>query len=299
MKEIRLLDLCCKAGGCSVGYKQAAEELGLKIKIVGVDIDPQPNYPFEFVKADASDFFMQEWQQFTHYHASPPCQEYTTSTVEFRLKGKKYKDNLTDIQLLFNASGMPSVIENVMPAPICGDVILRGDMFKLGVLRKRKFELVNWFMLNPVMPHKIGTVKAGDYAQVLGKGQLQVTGGAKFKIPGQNVTEVWSNAMGIDWMTKEEMAEAIPPAYTRFIGQYFFQHFHKNTLTMQEFISKVSEIRKLQKAFYKERSQTALMAAKSAEYTVDTMLESLGCPVDKKKAKQVKPTPPQMPKLFQ
>ena len=75
--------------------------------------------------------------------------------------------------------------------------------------------------MNPVIPDKIGSVKAGDYAQVLGKGQLKVTGGEKFKIEGNNVLEVWSNAMGINWMTIEELAEAIPPAYTRFIGRDF------------------------------------------------------------------------------
>lgn len=68
---------------------------------------------------------------------------------------------------------------------------------------------------------------------------------------------------------------------------------------MQEFISKVVEMRRLQKAYYKERSQSALMAAKNAEYAVDTMLEAFGCPVDIKKSKQTKPVPPAMPSLFQ
>ncbi len=75
----------------------------------------------------------------------------------------------------------------------------------------------------PTIGQKIGSVKNGDFAQVLGKGQLQVTGGKKFKVPGNNVTEVWRNAMQIDWMTKEELAEAIPPAYTQYIGRDFLK----------------------------------------------------------------------------
>ena len=221
--EIVLVDLCCKAGGCSAGYKAAADRLGLNIHIVGVDIDPQPNYPFEFVRDDAVSFFEKNKKHFTHAHASPPCQEYTVSTVRFRKAGKIYRDNLGEIRRSIEQSGKPGVIENVMPSPVRPDVVLRGDMFGLKVLRKRKFELINWFMLSPVMPPKRGSVKAGDFAQVLGKGQLTTTGGERFKVPGNSVIEVWSNAMGIDWMTREELAEAIPPPYTEYIGIELFR----------------------------------------------------------------------------
>jgi len=204
-----------------MGYFQAAKDLGIDLSITGVDIETQPNYPFKFVQDDAVEFLKANFEDYTHIHASPPCQPYSTSTIEFRNNGKIYRDNLLDLIVEMSSTGLPGVVENVMPAPIPGDIILRGDMFGLKVLRKRKFHLLNWFCMNPVIPDKIGSVKAGDYAQVLGKGQLKVTGGEKFKIEGNNVLEVWSNAMGINWMTIEELAEAIPPAYTRFIGRDF------------------------------------------------------------------------------
>ncbi len=222
-RVIKLLDLCCKAGGCSMGYYKAAIDLGYQIEITGVDIEHQPNYPFKFIQACAVEYLSNNWHEYTHFHTSPPCQEYTVATVQFRMNGKKYRDNLEPLRELLKKTKRPGVIENVMQAPISPDVILRGDMFGLKVLRARKFELLNWFMLNPVMPHKIGSVKDGDFAQVVGKGQLKVTGGKKFKIPGNNVTEVWSNAMGIDWMTNNELTEAIPPEYTRFIGRELFR----------------------------------------------------------------------------
>lgn len=221
---IKLLDLCCKAGGCSMGYYQAAQDLGIDIEITGVDIEAQPNYPFNFVQADAEQYFINNWQKFTHVHASPPCQEYSVSTIQMRKNGKIYRDNLFPLQNVIAKSGLPGVIENVPTAPIRPDVVLRGDMFGLKVLRKRHFELINWFMMTSPMPRQIGSVKEGDYAQVLGKGQLKVTGGKPFKVPGKNVNEVWRNAMGIDWMTNLELAEAIPPAYTRYIGNDFFKH---------------------------------------------------------------------------
>jgi DNA (cytosine-5)-methyltransferase 1 len=76
-------------------------------------------------------------------------------------------------------------------------------------------------MMQPFPPKKLGTVKNGDYAMCVGKGQLKVKGGKRFKVPGRNINEVWSNAMGIHWMTTEELREAIPPEYTRYIGNYF------------------------------------------------------------------------------
>ena len=224
MKEtIKLIDLCCKAGGAAMGYYQAAQELNINIEITGIDIDKQKNYPFKFIQADAVDFFSKNSHKFTHAHASPPCQKYSNSTAQWKMKGKVYPDILEAIQLQIIKSKLPGVIENVMPAPIPADIVLRGDMFNLKVLKKRKFQLINWFMLQPGITQKRGTVKNGDFAQVLGKGQLKVTNGKKFNVPGNNILEVWSNAMGINWMNKEELAEAIPPAYTKYIGLNFLK----------------------------------------------------------------------------
>jgi len=222
---IKFLDLCCKAGGCSVGYYRAAKELGLEIEITGVDIEPQPNYPFKFVQADAVEYFNDNHHLFTHFHASPPCQPFSNSTFKARSTGKVYKDNLTLIQESFKRISNPCVIENVPNAPIRNDVTLYGYMFGLKLLRKRFFELHNWFMLAAMPPQKKGTCIAGDFAQVYGKGQLRAPrSDVKYKVPGNGVKEVWSNAMGIDWMTIPELAEAIPPAYTHYIGLHLFEY---------------------------------------------------------------------------
>lgn len=220
MAKLKLLDLCCKAGGCSTGYYRAAKALKRSIEIVGVDIDDQPNYPFEFVKGDAVEYLMNNYQFFNRIHASPPCQKYTQATAAHRAKGKEYRDILDPLRRELKTSLIPTVIENVMAAPIRNDIVLRGDMFNLKVLRSRKFELMHWFMLNPMIPKKIGSVKEGDFAQVVGNGQLKPNRAEHVKIEG-SVHEVWSEAMGIDWMTTEELREAIPPAYTEFIGMEF------------------------------------------------------------------------------
>ena len=227
-KKIILLDLCCKAGGCSAGYKMAADDLGMKIEIWGVDLEPQFNYPFNFIQGDAIEFARKEAHKFTHIHASPPCQQFTSQSAPQRAKGKEYPDIVAPIRIELEASGKPSVIENVMSAPIRGDIVLRGDVFGLKTLRKRKFELVNWFALNPKLPFvpKGAVVHKGDFITVTGNGNMGSMNKKKeftsFKGRLDSVHETWKMAMDIDWMTKAELAQAIPPAYTRFIGHSFF-----------------------------------------------------------------------------
>ena len=209
-----------------MGYYQAAEDLGIKIEITGVDIEPQPNYPFVFVLADASEYLRENWQKYTHIHASPPCQRYSQSTAFMRSQGKIYLDSLDEIRTIMTETGLPGVIENVPSAPVRPDVVLRGDMFGLKVLRKRHFELVNWWSMNAVMPHKVGALYDGDYVCVYGKAGIKKSGkyrAAQPKFKKRTIKETWAYAMGIDWMKKDtELAEAIPPAYTRYIGRDFF-----------------------------------------------------------------------------
>ena len=226
-RVVKLLDLCCKAGGCSVGYYQAACDMGIKIEITGVDIEAQPNYPFKFIKADAVDYLKKNYKKYTHIHASPPCQMYTFCNAMWRNKGKEYPDILEPLKKEMHLTGLPGVIENVMSAPIKRDIVMRGDIFGLGVIRKRKFECVNWFCLTPGLPLIKGSVMEGDYITVTGKGSLLSNRGKKCKIEGKNVKEVWRKAMGIDWMTTSELSQAIPPAYTRYIGFDFFRISHK------------------------------------------------------------------------
>ena len=224
-KKIQLLDLCCKAGGCSVGYYRIAKQLGYDIEITGVDIEPQPNYPFNFIQGCALKYLKKNYKKYTHIHASPPCQLYSNSTAVNKVKNpeKEYSDILIPITEFLRQIKIPNVIENVLQAPIRKDIVLNGDMFKLKVIRSRKFETNNFFMMQPLKPKRLGTVKNGDYAMCVGNGQLKVKNGKRFNVPGNNIIEVWSNAMGINWMTNyKELAEAIPPAYTEYIGYYFF-----------------------------------------------------------------------------
>ncbi|TCN63700.1 class I SAM-dependent methyltransferase [Acetobacteroides hydrogenigenes] len=224
MKTIKLLDLCCKAGGCSRGYELAAKELGYSIEITGVDIEFQPNYPYHFIQQDALTYLRENYQKYTHIHASPPCQKYSCSTAKMRRRGKNYPDILEPLRLLMYQTGKPGVIENVMQAPLRPDLLLTGTMFDLKVLRKRQFELVNWWCMRPFIPHHKGSVKDGDFVSVFGKGSNRQNRQDKIaKFHKGNVKDTWRYAMGIDWMDNQEMSEAIPPEYTKYIGLSFFR----------------------------------------------------------------------------
>jgi DNA (cytosine-5)-methyltransferase 1 len=226
---IKLLDICCGGGGAAIGYAQAAAELGLSIEITGVDLAPQPNYPFTFVQADGVEYLRQlvahgNPEGFTHIHSSPPCQEFSVSTYPMRKAGKQYPNILPEVQALVAAAQIPAVIENVPLAPIRADVVLRGDMFGLRVLRRRHFELHGWFMLSPCMPAQVGTVQAGDYATVAGTGSNKPNKRATpYKHRSANVLLSWQAAMDSPLRTRRELAESIPPAYTRYIGRQFFR----------------------------------------------------------------------------
>lgn len=222
-----MLDGCCKAGGAAYGYMQAANDLGVELEITGIDIEPQPNYPYNFIQCDLVEFLQTQAGDYHVIHTSPPCQKYSTITITQRNNGKIYRDILTETRQELIKLGVPSVIENVMPAPIKSDCILRGDMFGLRVLKQRKFECINWFMMAPILPKKIGSVTEGDFAQVVGVGQKRNNQMKQLKgvSEGKSVSEIWSEAMGINWMTRKEMAEAIPPAYTRYIGKYLIEYY--------------------------------------------------------------------------
>lgn len=217
-----IADTYCKAGGAGMGYHKAG------FKVVGIDIEPQPNYPFEFIQCDAIEFIEKHRKDFDAWHASPPCQYYSVSTIQFRQKGKEYKDLIEKTRKALKKTGRPSIMENVPNSPVRPDLVLYGYMFGLKLIKKRLFEIEDWFCLQPGVPTRIGTVKNGDYAQVVGKGQLKVTNGKRFNIQGSTVNEVWSKAMGIDWMTNRELAEAIPPPIYRIHRKTINRLFNTN-----------------------------------------------------------------------
>jgi DNA (cytosine-5)-methyltransferase 1 len=215
----RLLDLFCGAGGAAVGYHRAGFD------VTGVDIAPQPRYPFEFHHGDAVlDFDEFVSWGFDAIHASPPCQAYSiANNIHAR---DDHPNLLAQTRELLQATGLPWVIENVPGAPMNNWVVLCGQALGTGVKRHRWFES-NIAMLVPPCPHG----HPGDWVSVFGHTVLSrghVIGKAKGggnRIARQHLgTDVGREAMGIDWMTRDELSEAIPPAYTEWIGAQLLAH---------------------------------------------------------------------------
>jgi DNA (cytosine-5)-methyltransferase 1 len=210
----RLLDLFCGAGGAAMGYHRAG------FQVVGVDIKPQPRYPFEFHLADALDFLGAYRRgyvgKFNVINASPPCQAYTVAN---NIHGREHPDLLPATRDGLIKSGIPWVIENVPGAPMRHAVVCCGLAFGLNVKRHRFFESSELILTPPCPGH------AGDWLLVFGHSVLHrahVSGRAKGGGPILRRKEAGiaagRAAMGIDWMTRAELSEAIPPAYTEFIG---------------------------------------------------------------------------------
>lgn len=210
MKKLRILDLFCGVGGVSEGYARAGFE------VVGVDINPQPDYPYEFIQADAFEVFATIGGKFDIVHASPPCQAYTWGTRKGR--EDKWPMYIEELRELFVDT--PYIIENVEYAPLQGNVIkLCGAMFNLQVIRHRKFES-NLPLIQPKhLPHK-GTVRDGTYITVAGHGGDSKRYGLKDM----------QEAMDINWTkNKQSIVEAIPPAYTNYIGKEILRVWSNGT----------------------------------------------------------------------
>ena len=153
----RLLDLFCGAGGAAMGYHRAGFE------VVGVDINPQPHYPFEFIQGDAVEVALDAWRLFDAIHASPPCQAYSWSAK--RWAEVERAELVAPTRSLLADIGRPYVIENVVGAPLIDPITLCGEMFGLEVIRHRLFESNQWLMSMPHRKHR-GTVLDGTYVTV-------------------------------------------------------------------------------------------------------------------------------------
>ncbi|MEV0039345.1 DNA methylase [Streptomyces sp. NPDC050804] len=221
----RLLDLFCCAGGAAVGYMRAGFE------VTGVDIADRPNYPFAFVRADALEYLAGliasgDIGRYAAVHASPPCQAgcaLTVGTNAARGWGRTHVQLIPELRTLLDATGLPYVIEQPNGrAPVRRDLSLCGEMFDLGVLRHRVFELGGgWNIPQPAHPkhrgyvrgYRHGVYRDGPYVAAYG------SGGGKATIPEMQA------AMGITWTdVREELTEAIPPAYTQWIAAQFLTH---------------------------------------------------------------------------
>ena len=202
---MRLLDLFCGAGGAAMGYHRAGFE------VVGVDNVYQKRYPFEFIQADALEYVAEHGHEFDVVHASPPCQAYSRMS---QVNDNQYPDMVADTRAALMATGKPYVIENVPGAPLINPLMLCGTMFGLKVIRHRLFECEPpiWFPPAICRHDTGGMLKAGRGPSPKGFWSISGKGGGNGTLSG------WAKALGIDWMTLSEMSQAIPPAYTEFIG---------------------------------------------------------------------------------
>jgi len=172
--------------------------------VVGVDIAPQPRYPFMFIQADALDV---RFQGFDFIWASPPCQAHSLAQ---RIRKNTHADIIAPIRERLKGSGVPWCIENVVGAPLIDPIELCGAMFDLRVYRHRLFECSFPVSVPPHPEHvaplrKMGRKpEPGDFMHVVGN----FSGVAQAR-----------EAMGIDWMARDELREAIPPAYSEHIGR--------------------------------------------------------------------------------
>jgi DNA (cytosine-5)-methyltransferase 1 len=223
-----LLDLFCGAGGAAMGYSRAGFE------VVGVDIKPQPNYPFEFIQADALEYpelILRGDREYWHLdaiHASPPCQAYSTASKAHNGRADKHPRLIEPVRDLLEQTGLPYVIETVVGAPLRHPFTLCGTMFSgLRVTRHRLFEsnVLMWEPTHGKHPlHYTRDKRKPHYGQLDEmKAFVTVTGG------GNCSKAAAADAMGIDWpMTKQELNEAIPPAYTYWIGRFLMHEVERH-----------------------------------------------------------------------
>ena len=225
----KLLDLFCGAGGASMGYYRAGFE------VEGVDIKPQPYYPFKFYQADALTFPLEGYDA---YHASPPCQFASVMRLG-RWQDRQHPNHIPAIRKRLQATGKPFVIENVegsrkyliTPVKLCGTMLGLATSQGNQLRRHRYFECGGFWLLVPPCNHNkasaIGVYGGGQHPQRRKPATVGVWGHAGGSSNRDNLAQFGTSerreAMGIDWMTGNELSEAIPPAYTEYIGKYLMQ----------------------------------------------------------------------------
>jgi DNA (cytosine-5)-methyltransferase 1 len=233
-RKYKLLDLYCCAGGAAKGYADAGFE------VVGVDIVDRPNYPYKFIKADALEILrdVEFVEQFDAIHASPPCQcysrlKYLSGNVE--KWEEEHVDLVAPTRELLIKTGKPYVIENVEGAPLINPIKLCGSQFEnMYTQRPRLFES-NIPLRKPDAPvvrHK--TLKLGEgFAE---DGYITVAGTRPPKGMNEIQTKLYYGFAlgGIDWMSLEELTQAIPPVYTEFLGKQIIKYLDRENQEQQK-----------------------------------------------------------------
>jgi DNA (cytosine-5)-methyltransferase 1 len=208
---VRLLDLFCGGGGAAMGYRLAGFE------VVGVDLAPQPRYPFEFIQADAFEV-SHLLGSFNAVHASPPCQRFTNLAKQ-KSTWPSHPDLIGPTRRLLQASGLPYVIENVVGAPLLDPVMYCGSSFGLDVRRHRLFEC-NVELFPPPCDHgwQLPRFRSLDL-QMWKRGKLASVVGVHGSLNYAGELVLRQKAMGINWLGNRALVQAIPPAYTEHIGR--------------------------------------------------------------------------------
>ena len=231
--RLKLLDLFCCAGGAGEGYRRAGFD------VTGVDIEPQKDNPHKFIQADALEYVAAHGHEYDAIHASPPCQGY--SNLRAMHPGKEYPMLIEPVRELLKSIGKPYVIENVEGAPLqkysdlFGNhgVVLCGSMFGFGCekgwLRRHRLFETSFGVVQPNCSHA-ATPSVGFYGQGMrwwkdGKSHNQKRAVGVYGHGGHSgkhrmlCKDEAASAMGIDWMNRDELCQAIPPAYTEWIGR--------------------------------------------------------------------------------
>jgi DNA (cytosine-5)-methyltransferase 1 len=206
----RLLDLFSGAGGAGMGYSRAGFD------VTGVDIKPMPNYPFTFVQADALDYLREHGHKFDVVHASPPCQDYSAMRRATRTRHERLID---DVRTELLKLGKPYAIENVEGADLKNPLLLCGTMFGLRVRRHRLFETDPPIWFPPTACECRNGVVSG---RLIGQRVAGRVAPGRTK-PPHHTEDDRREAIGVPWMTTMEARQAIPPEYTRFIGEQLLE----------------------------------------------------------------------------
>lgn len=208
MTRLNALDLFCKAGGASMGLHRAGFD------VTGIDIEPQKHYPFKFIQGDALKASLKGYDLIW---ASPPCQAYTQAALGQRNAGKVYPDLMAPTRARLQSSKTPFIIENTPGAPMRVDIVLCGSMFGLRLIRHRWFEcsFPVFELFQSCVHHPNPIVACGHGTPTW----IRTRNGGKC----YTIKEV-RDAMGIDWMNRNELSQAIPPAYSEFLAKKFLRH---------------------------------------------------------------------------
>jgi hypothetical protein len=220
----RLLDLFSGAGGCTKGYQLAG------FHVTGVDNRPQPRYVGDaFILGDALEYCAEHGHEYDAIHASPPCKAHTALQNLREIRAIGHQSLIAPTRALLKQTGRPWVLENVPGAPPIASVQLCGSAVGLLMLRRHRLFESPLFLLVPRCQHDLYQARfppnRGDRKRNARWGsaaRVVIVAGHDTRGPGGIAN--WREAMGIDWMTRDELAQAIPPAYCEFIGRQLLNY---------------------------------------------------------------------------